>query len=175
MDDIKLNDFRPINTWIPNQESPKDSSSGEPLLIKDKSTGRDYLNQPRSIVGLKCFFLTLGTPLVHIPASLINLALRIAKIVTLSHFWAPCCCKHDSFKARATAAGEDLLRIIATPLALLALELSALYGLFRPYDGMKLYASTERATYGSFILAPCFQPAPDLHLFGGDINDPKAW
>jgi hypothetical protein len=39
---------------------------------------------------------------------------------------------------------------------------------FAPYDDRKLYASIERAQYGHFILAPCFQPDPKSHAFGGD-------
>ncbi|QLH34795.1 MAG: hypothetical protein HWD61_00545 [Parachlamydiaceae bacterium] len=53
--------------------------------------------------------------------------------------------------------------------------MSAFYGIIRPYDGRKLHANLETAFYGRPILAPCFQPNPKEHLFGGDINDPFAW
>jgi len=67
------------------------------------------------------------------------------------------------------------LRIVATPLVLVALELSALYGIFRPYDGRKLYASFERMQYNHWILAPCFQPSPTNHLLGGDAKKQNAY
>ena len=67
------------------------------------------------------------------------------------------------------------MRIIATPVSILGLELAAIYGIFQPYDGRKLYASFERATYGNFILAPCFQPDPKYHALGGDINEKDAF
>ena len=72
-------------------------------------------------------------------------------------------------------AGKDSLRIVAAPFSILGLELAALYGLIRPYDGRKMYATIERAMYGNPILAPCFQPEPERHAFGGDINERNAF
>jgi hypothetical protein len=101
----------------------------------------------------------------HPFASVFNIAYRIFKLVTFSHFWVEKKSEVNesgereyNFKARLTDAGQDLLRIVATPVAIIGLELVAIYGLFRPYDGRKLYASIERATYGNGMLAPCFQP-----------------
>lgn len=54
------------------------------------------------------------------------------------------------------------------PIAIIRLELAVIYGVFRPYDSRKLYATLERAQYGRHILAPCFQPGATNHLFGGD-------
>lgn len=67
------------------------------------------------------------------------------------------------------------MRILVTPLSIIGLELAAIYGLFRPYDGRKLYASLEREIYGDFVLAPCFQPDPQYHALGGDINQKNAF
>jgi len=83
--------------------------------------------------------------------------------------------KPYSFNASLKEAGKDLLRIFTTPIAYVGLELAAIYGRFRPYDGRKLYATIERAQYGHFILAPCFQPQATRHLFGGDINNKNAF
>lgn len=79
--------------------------------------------------------------------------------MTLSHFWI----KREgeekyNFKARLIEAGKDLLRIVASPIAIIGLELAAIYGLMRPYDGRKLYATFERAIYGNALIPPCFQP-----------------
>jgi hypothetical protein len=78
------------------------------------------------------------------------------------------CDRQYSFQERLKDAGKDLLRVVTTPIALVGLELAAIYGIFNPYDGRKLYASIERAQYGNFILAPCFQPDPRYHALGGD-------
>lgn len=46
--------------------------------------------------------------------------------------------------------------IITTPLAAVALELSALYGLVSPYDGRKLYTSSDRLQFGISNLSTYF-------------------
>ncbi len=120
--------------------------------------------------------MTLGTPIVHSTASVVNVAYRIVKLVSLSHFWMSREAeKSYNFKARLKSAGKDLARVLMQAFASVGLELAAIYGLFRPLDGRKLYASIERAQYGNFILAPCFQPSPKRHLFGGNSNDRGAW
>lgn len=173
---ISIRDFQPINTWEPDLEGEKyecccRKHKGQPKFIVDQATNRRYLNESRGVVRFKCFLLTLGTPFVHPIASIVNVGLRILKLATLSHFWSKEVGYTEyNFKARLAEAGKDLLSIVAAPFSILGLELAAIYGIFLPYDGRKLYASLERATYGSFILAPCFQPNPKYHAFGGDIN-----
>ena len=172
---VTLRDFQPINNWKPDLDGPKYYDGTAQHLI-DQTTGRKYLNESKEVVGFKCFLLTLGTPVIHLIASVATVAYRIAKLVTLSHFWMP---KEDeksyNFEDRLKGAGMDLLRIATQPIALVGLELAAAYGLIRPYDGRKLYASIERAQYGNFILAPCFQPDAEEHLLGGDINERDAF
>lgn len=177
---VSLRDFQPINKWKPDLDGEKYNCcrehKGQAKFIVDQTTNRRYFNESQGVVGFKCFLLTLGTPFVHPIASIVNVAYRILKLATLSHFWVE---KDDQtksdFKTRLADAGKDLLRIVATPVSILGLELAAIYGMFRPYDGRKLYASIERATYGNFILAPCFQPDPKYHALGGDINERNAF
>jgi hypothetical protein len=178
MPSVTLKDFQPINNWKVDSEGEKfvccPAHRGAPRFLIDETTGRRYLNESSGVVGFKCFLLTLGTPFVHPLAMIANLAYRILKIVTLSHFWAARYEKY-TFEERLTELGKDLLRIVANPIAIVGLELAAIYGWFRPYDGRKLYATIERATYESFILAPCFQPEPEYHAFGGDIQKRNAF
>lgn len=166
---ISIRDFQPVNVWMPDCHGPC-YYSGEPLFLKDASTGRHYLNETKTVVGFKCFLLALGTPFVHPITACITIAFRILKLITLAHFWIT---REDeknyNFSGRLLHATKDFLRIVAAPLMLVGFELSALYGLIRPYDGRKLYASLERTLYGSWILAPCFQPKPTSHAFGGDL------
>ena len=173
---IILNDFKPINNWKVDTDGPKWKNSKEPAYLIDQSTGRKYWNESKGTVRVKCFLLTLGTPIVHAVASAINVAYRILKLVSFSHFWMPK--KKESsynFKARLGDAGKDLLRVITQPWAILGLTFTAIYGVFSPYDGRKLYATIERAQYGHFILAPCFQPSPEKHFFGGNPQERNAW
>lgn len=177
---VSIRDFQPINNWMPDFKGEKytccSKHTEDPLFIIDESTNRRYSNESQHVTGLKCFLLTLGTPVVHSIGSLVNLIYRIAKLITLSHFWIMQGeGQNNSFKARLGEAGEDLLRLVATPFAPLGLELAALYGTIRPYDGRKLYASIERGIYGNSILAPCFQPDPKYHAFGGEMGDKDAF
>lgn len=175
MSSISPSDFFPVNRWQLDSAGPKWRCCLEhrnlPLFLIDGSTQRRYLNESEGTVRLKCFLLTLGTPFVHTPAALCNVAFRVAKVVSGSHFWGEAASHESSWKRLA----EDLLRIAAAPLSIVGAELAAVYGLFRPYDGRKLYATVERAEYGDFVLAPCFQPEAASHLLGGDINKRNAY
>lgn len=177
--DVVLKDFQPINSWTPDLDGPTwqwGECRGEPKFLIDSSTNRKYFNECRGIVRVKSFLLTMGTPIVHVLAAVRNVAFIILKIMILVYFWIDKDGEDSyNFKARLTDVGIDLLRIIATPLAIIGLECAAIYGVFRPYDGRKLYATIERAEYDSYILAPCFQPDPKRHAFGGDVNTMGAF
>lgn len=170
MTDITLNDFKPVNNWEVDKTGEK-WSDGEPKYLIDDSTKRRYWNESENCVRTKCILLSLGTPFVHTIASVINVAIRAIKILSLSHFLMPKAEeKTYSFKQRFIDLGIDAAKMFTAPLVPLALQAVSIYGWFRPYDARKLYATIERASYGSFILAPCFQPDPNAHLFGGNAN-----
>ncbi len=175
---VKFRDFQPINKWTPDFEGRiwviLDSDGRtvkDPMTIIDHSTQRRYLNEFPGTIRCKSFWLILGTPI----AGLCGLVYRVVKLVTLAHFWLE---KEEeksySLKGRLVDAGADFLKIITAPLVIIGLELAAIYGVFRPYDGRKLYATIERAAQVE-LLAPCFQPEPTYHIFGGDLNKPNAW
>ncbi|OGN56425.1 MAG: hypothetical protein A3D96_05025 [Chlamydiae bacterium RIFCSPHIGHO2_12_FULL_44_59] len=172
---VSFRDFQPINTWKLDSDGSKwDDGEAEHLI--DTTTGRRYWNESKGCVGFKCFLLTLGTPIFHSIASLVNVAYRIVKLVSFSHFWMDKEGeKSYSFKGRLKDAGQDLLGVLTTPIAFIGLELAAIYGIFTPYNGRKLYASIERAQDGNFILAPCFQPDPKYHALGGDPKKKNAF
>lgn len=176
---VTLKDFYPVNSWKVDENGARYSCcadhDSQAMFLIDQTTQRRYLNESKGVVRFKCFLLSLGTPFVHSIASLANVAYRVAKLISLSHFWMPNKAQKYNFNARLLDAGKDLLRVVAQPLSFVALELASLYGGFRPYDGRKLYATIERATYGSFVLAPCFQPEPTSHAFGGDLNKRNAF
>lgn len=168
---VTLKDFYPINTWTPEYTGPNWSDKPTvPKFLIDKATGRRYWNESKGIVGFKCFLLTPGTPVVHSIASVLNVDYRIIKLVTFSHFY-----NAKTTEEGVKEAGKDLLRIVLTPISLVGLQLAAIYGLVRPYDGRKLYATIERATYGNYILGPCFQPNPTRHAFGGNAQMQNAF
>lgn len=168
---VNLKDFRLVNKWTIPDSGPK-FTNGASVYIQDQTTRKFYLNDSKKVVQIKCALLAIGTPFVHIVAAIINVAVRVFKVLSLYRFWEGINSGPYQFKARMESFGHDLVRIIGAPLILLGLEFSAIYGLFNPYDGRKLYATFERYFYeGQFNLAPCFQPDPVKHLFGGNMSE----
>lgn len=165
--------FKPYSIWEVEQDGSVYTNS-EPKYIKDTSTSERYLNESSSVIRFKCALLVLGTPIVHTIASILHIAYNLAKLFSFYHFWKSQDEKQEktdyNLNERAHDLGMDVFHIFFAPLNVLYLTLSALYGIFRPHDGRKLYASGERFAYGQPILAPCFQPEPEAHLFGSDIN-----
>lgn len=167
--------------------------------IIDKCTGDYYFDETSSTIRKKCAALFFATFVFQIPGLLFNMINRVAKLISLSHFW------HATptevfFSARLAEARGDVLRVVASPLLLLGMLFSSSLGsTLAPLTGRKLYATCERAAYAggyepyenfgtarpdgegktgaiaSFFLAPCFQPKPRGHLFGGTPGDPNAW
>lgn len=169
MNSLVKADFFLNNEWTPYKSGPKWEDEPEvPKYLLDRFTGRLYWNESKRVVGFKCALLTLGTPIVH---ATVGLALKIFNVITLSALRSG----EGSLKERFMAFGKDVARLALLPLGIIALEMAALYGVFSPYNGRKLYASLERAFYGEFLLAPCFQPDPTCHLFGGDPSKHNAF
>ena len=171
---ITRGDFNIFDTTWKELKNGEKWPNGAPKYLVDMSTGdmktgRKYWNESKDLVSFKCLLLILGTPIYHFMASLLNVAYRIVKLVSFFHFWVDKEGeKSYSLKERFKDAGQDLLRIVVTPIAIIGLEFTAIYGVFSPYNGRKLYASIERAQYERYIVAPCFQPDPNSHLFRSD-------
>lgn len=172
--------FNPITKW-----------SLENYYIIDKSTGDKYCDDSTRTVRLKCSALFAASWIVQPIGLTLNLLNRIAKIVAFAHLWSPSQEKYN-FKARLGEWGKDILLVVFTPLILVGMVFSALYGaILFPYDGRKLYGSFERLAYtGGYqffgddfgeknphycILAPCFQPDPKAHLGGGKLDQSDVW
>lgn len=196
---LSLAHFIPINQWSLQKVDKKlEYKSGGKTLslpykatyIIDQSTKDGYCCDSEKTVRLKCAAFLAAT-LIFQPLGLMLTAInKIAKAVTFAHFWHPSQQK-CTFKACLIEWGQDIMIAASTPLIYIGLIFSGLYGAtFSPYDGRKLCGSFERLAYSGgyavydhgygkyphvFILAPCFQPTPRFHLFGGDINKKDVW
>jgi hypothetical protein len=172
--------FNPINTW-----------ALEKYEIVDKSTGDKYCNDSTKTVRLKCVALFAASWIVQPVGLTLNLLNRIAKVATFAHLWYPSQKKYK-FKARINEWEKDVLLVVTTPLILVGILFSALYGaILSPYDGRKLYGTFERLAYSggyqffgvgyggknlhSSLLAPCFQPDIKAHLGGAKLNQKDVW
>lgn len=158
---MKLNDFQLVNKWVPDTEGPKWDDygyglTGQPKYIIDQTTNKKFLNESKKIIRIKCAILTIATPIKKPLFAIPICAFRVIKILSFSHFWQS---KYRTTKGQPfREAGKDVLKIAATPLAIIGLECAAIYGVFRPHDGRKIYANIETAVFYPFVLAPCFQP-----------------
>lgn len=164
---VMIQDFIPLNQWTEVADGPK-WNDGQPKYVRDQSPGRCYWNESKNIVRFKCALLALGTPIVHGIIGLVNIFYRFLKLITLANFWLPKSAEKCSFKARLMECAADFARMYTASAAIFCLQISAIFGIFSPFNGRKLYASFERAQYNRSILAPCFQPNPRRHFLGGD-------
>jgi hypothetical protein len=173
-------DFQLVNQWAPDTRGPRwydaSTSKYESKYIVDQKTGKRYFNEYPEVVGFKCFLLTLGTPIVHLIVAVASVIFSAVKLLCFYHLWKPVEGEAEyNFKARMIDIKQETLALGKFLLAPLLLEAAAIYGMFRPYDGRKLYASVERTVYGGFVLAPCFQPEATRHAFGGNVDQKNAF
>lgn len=160
---ITWQDFNPITKWVVSQEYATNPFNMEQeQLLKDVATGKFYLNQEVGVLRYKCCCLVVMTPIVKTLDSIGSIAYRIRRLVLCTHFRLEEKEREYSIIDGFTDAAIDILKIIATPLFLIAMEFAAIYGILSPRNGAKLYATLERVTYGyaNYNLAPCFQPIP---------------
>lgn len=180
--DINIKRFYPINKWEVDAQGPRWKVQERGFaFIKDLSTEDRYLNEDKNHIRRKFVFCFFGSLMVQPIALLVNLIVRIIRLVSFHAFWRKP--KHTytegteflTLRIRTAECVKNILRVIATPVVLPLFALSSLYGLIRPYDGRKLYGNLEAAIYGRSLIAPCFQPNPKKHLFGSDILDHDGW
>ncbi|MCH9613171.1 MAG: hypothetical protein SP1CHLAM54_01680 [Chlamydiia bacterium] len=144
------------------------------FTVVDLTNNDPYGNEELGVIRGKCLALSLTTPIVHAVTCVVNVANRVGKVVSLSHFWWPSGGDY-SLISRAVACGKDILQVVMTPIVYVGLELSALYGLAMPLQGRKLFATFERYAFGDAVLAPCFQPSAERHLGGASASVLNAW
>ena len=133
--------FTACNRWeYKTRENPKNHQ--KQTFVVDQGGDR-YSNEEPIFTRIKCLLLTLFGPPVH----------------TLSSFWNT----YRIIQETESSLFLKIARIALTPLTILAMTFSSLYGIFMPWNGRKLYASLERFHYQQALLAPCFQPSSDHH------------
>jgi len=158
--------------FLPFTYFENDPNGGWFATIRDLSNGDLYLDDDQ--IRLKSLALSTLGIIPQILFTLLNLINRIIKLVSFAHFWHPSQ-EELSLGKQIWSFGADLLRVAFTPLIFLMMEIAAIYGIIAPYNGRKLYATFERCAYGDGKLAPCFQPRPDRHFFGGNLENPSSW
>ncbi len=135
-----LNELKLVNVW-----------RKETYYVEDVGSGVKYRRYSDSFLRGTSLGIVIATPLVHLVASIVHIAFRIFRIVSFYHFW-----KTDAEPYTLGQSGldvaKDALRIVIQPVAYLALEFAALYGIAKPWDGLKLYHTIEQIQYESEVL-----------------------
>ncbi len=163
--------FCPWNDWTVDENGPRYTDTGDPQWIIDKTTNTPYLNEPKYLIRLKCFALIFGT-VIQIIAALLKGILFLAIFAT-GLFANDAICRTlwpDSPDDLAANFAKSFLKIFAIPLYSTALAVTAVYGLFNPYDARKIYSGLESAYFDEWRLAPCFQSEASSHFFGSRID-----
>jgi hypothetical protein len=150
-ENFRPSDFSPFGTF---EEVPPEAGAEWLTLAEKRKNPRHYVGDSRGTVRLKSFGLILASPIVHVVCLPICVGQVFVKLVQVR-----------SWKE----LGVALLRLGLVTIAPLLLTLSAIYGILAPYQGRRNYATYERLFYGSYMLAPCFQPEAWRHLFAGEI------
>jgi hypothetical protein len=133
-------------------------------FIRDQTTGKRYRNESTTRIRLKCAGLVFATLFIQ-PFFLLSIMIgKIVSLVLFLPFWRVLFDKSYPFKAAVGDTAKNLLKIIAFPLAFVGLELSAIYGIFRPYDGRKVYSAIQGAYAGwnNCQFVQCFKPYNDI-------------
>lgn len=127
--------------------------------IEDVKTGELYVNDSRFWVAAKCAGIAVATPLyafgkicwylVKTPIDIGVIALdSISKIVAqvcLGRLYEASSEAQRSFIQMSQTLGTGLFEVVKAPLFALGVELTAIYGLFKPYHARKFEAIMEKA------------------------------
>lgn len=153
-------------------------------LILDQDTGDKYLDLTTEVRGYHLLNTFVGVPLLLPLIYAANLLIKIAKLAFGYHFW------NGGFnKESALEACEDALRILVTPVALIALEAASIVGCFSPNDGRKAFVKIEKIMDNFFISSEegkpvltkgfiqTFQPVPadPNHYIEREIKEKLEW
>lgn len=178
---VTLKDFIPCSRWVYGKELKEELyAKNNTVTLNSKitshidalpnvkafdlSTGRAYSDDDKLTLRVKFLAITLfGFLIITVPATILNIALRLVLILSLYHFWRHTAEVWDydgsyDLKERLICLAKDLCRVVLAPVLLLGILLSGIYGIVSPLNGRKLFGSFERFTYGTPVAAPCMQP-----------------
>jgi len=162
---LTIRDFQPFNSWsVPS--TPKgfwgQSQETMPKDLVDETTGRVYWYSSEGKTRLICLFAAVTTPLVFSIRMTMDVVALVLNVVSLGFYRAQwnagkltlMKCVQEGTKDAIRACGH----VMVQPIVGMAMNLFALYGLVRPYDGRKLYSSMDRYWHGEANLSRWFHP-----------------
>ena len=186
---LSLAHFNPFSMWRKVDYTKEKKISLYPLCpelygneripgfynLMDLETEDLYFEEDILYTRLKCVLLTISTPIFQTLIVILHTVINLLKLITLYDFTKEINNEdqfktaNDIFNERLYDTAFTLLHVLFAPICIVLMELSALYGIFSPHNGRKLYASFERLINDdndeiesylgiSKYRAPCFQP-----------------
>ena len=145
---ISLGNFTPVNQWIPDDAATTWKDSDERALLIDQTTGNRYLNISEKTLLACSAIVVVVSPIIEA----IGVVANVIDFASFTIYWikGEDANTENYFIAKIINVGIRLLKIAAAPISFVALELAAIYGLFRPYDGRKMYEIITRVTTVNF-------------------------
>lgn len=125
-------------------------------LVLDTKTEEYYYNYTPWNLRIKLLAELTGGLILQVIGLVIGTVARVFRILTCYHFWKEG--SELSFQERFLHWKVDVCRIILAPLALPLLIFTAIYGLARPRDGMKIHSRMEIIFHGFPFVATCLHP-----------------
>lgn len=131
---ITINSFCPINTWheISGTEHFLD---GRSAFVEDEY-GERFINNSNSSLRNACVVNAVIIPIF----CLFRAGFTLFRVASFYRFWAPDD-KNASIKQKCVKTLQEIARAAATPITVVAVEIAAIWGLFRPKDGRKLVSN----------------------------------
>lgn len=136
-----------------------------PRYLVDLVSKQLYVNRSKGDMQDRFCIIAALIPVVGVVMAVVHIALSVLKVVSLYAVWGK--------KQGVMGWGVDLLRLLATPLSLIAAQGLALYGMINPQEGMKAWTTFGRVAFGSkeggvffnpFIFENSFDYHPHDHI-----------
>jgi hypothetical protein len=137
-------DFLP-GSWMASEDTILDQRTKKVYKNTEQFLSKkELILLPR----VECAALALMYPIYGIVGAVMHVFARVINI--FKHGFIPEVALQGH---KYVLIGRDLAKILLTPLALLAMQISLLYGIVKPRDGKKMYASLERVFFGGYVYA----------------------
>jgi|GEM_PF-2687415 len=160
MSRIEFGDFNPISGWK-DDESSTLQFNGTSRYVIDLTTKKRYLKESPNELRKEFATMFVCGIFIHTLGAISSIFENVVRVLSFRSFFEHTHTKEESrFGNRAIHFLADIGRIATAPVAVVALQIACLYGIVFPNNGRKIYATIDRAQFGSPLFEGHFQPIP---------------
>ena len=160
---MTFQDFNPLTSWEKDIDlktlnktqtiSNKKHSNQDinQIKIRDLQTGKTYpLIDNDKLRHNASNLLLIHTPIYQTLLAIFNIIARVYRILTLYYF-------RTENPSPLLETAKDLANILFTPVGLVAMEVTALFAMIVPKNGLKVYNSLSELTFNKI-----FEPSEEI-------------